>query len=112
MLMPENPLLDRAWARRGFQLNKMAMSLVDPANRKAFMDDEVQYLSRFDLTQEESAAVLSRDWRQMVCLGGNLFFLLKLTAIQPVPITQVAAAQVEMDHEAFLTERLGYKRDG
>ena len=111
-LMPDNPLLDRAWSLSGFNLNKMAMSLVEPENREAFRADEHAYLERFDLNAQEKAAIIARDWREMVCLGGNLFFILKITAIDPIPITEVAARQVEMEHEAFLSERLGYPRNG
>ena len=111
-LMPGNPLLDRRWALRGFQLNKMAMPLVDPINREAFRADECAYLERFSLSAEEKSAVISRDWRAMVCLGGNLFFILKITAIDPTPITEIGTQQVEMEHELFRAESLGYKLHG
>jgi protocatechuate 4,5-dioxygenase alpha chain len=48
----------------------------------------------------------------MVRLGGNLFFILKISAVDPTPITQIGAAQAGMTHEDFLYERLGKKRNG
>ena len=48
----------------------------------------------------------------MVRLGGNLFFILKISAIDPTPITQIGADQAGMEHTAFLTQRLGKKIDG
>jgi protocatechuate 4,5-dioxygenase alpha chain len=52
---------------------------------------------------------MSRNWREMVRLGGNLFFILKISAIDPVQLTEIGAHQAGMDHDAFLRERLGKK---
>jgi len=105
--IPETPLYDRAGSLRGYRINKMAMSLGDPANRAAFKADEDTFLDRFGLSMEEKAAVKARDWQNMVRLGGNVFFILKISAIDPVSLTQIGAAQVGMPHEIFLKERLG-----
>ena len=90
----------------------MAMSLEEPANREAFRADECAYLERFSLREQERAAVINRDWRAMASLGGNLFFILKTTAIDPKPITKIGAQQVEMEHEVFRNDRLGYQHHG
>jgi protocatechuate 4,5-dioxygenase alpha chain len=87
----------------------MAMGLGDAANREAFRQDESAYVDRFGLTPEEKEAVMTRNWREMVRLGGNLFFILKISAIDPVKMTEIGAHQAGMDHEAFLRERLGKK---
>ncbi|NBE95597.1 extradiol ring-cleavage dioxygenase [Nonomuraea sp. KC401] len=107
--IPDTPLLDRERQLRGYRMNKMAMGLGDPANRAAFKADEPAYLDRFGLNEEEKAAVLSRDWKEMVRLGGNLFFILKISAVDPVRITEIGAHQAGMDHESFLRDRLGKK---
>lgn len=110
--IPETPLFDRARATYGYQLNKMAMSLVHAENRAAFKADEPAYLDRYGLTDEQKAAVGARDWEEMIRLGGNLFFILKISAIDPVPITAIGAAQAGMEHSEFLTKRLGKKING
>ena len=107
--IPETPLFDRKRSLRGYRINKMAMGLGDPANRKAFREDESAYLDRFGLTPEEKEAVMTRNWREMVRLGGNLFFILKISAVDPVRITEIGAHQAGMDHDTFLRERLGKK---
>lgn len=107
--IPDTPLFDRDGNIRGYRLNKMAMALGRPENRAAFAADEAAFLDRFGLSAEEKAAVQARDWREMVRLGGNLFFILKISAVDPVPITQIGAAQAGMAHDAFLAERLGKK---
>ena len=82
--IPDTPLFDRKRSLRGYRINKMAMGLIDPANREAFRLNEEAYLDRFGLTPEEKTAVMSRNWREMVRLGGNLFFILKISAVDPV----------------------------
>ena len=107
--IPDTPLFDRKRSLRGYRINKMAMGLGDPANREAFRKDESAYLDRFGLTPEEKQAVMTRNWREMVRLGGNLFFILKISAVDPVRITEIGAHQAGMDHADFLRDRLGKK---
>lgn len=111
-LIPETPLLDRAHKHLGYELNKMANSLSRPENRAAFKSDEDSYLERFALTEDQRKAVLARDWEAMMRLGGNLFYVLKISAVDPVPITAIGAAQAGMTHEDFLEQRLGKKLNG
>lgn len=103
----ETPLFDREANLQGYKLNKMAMSLGTPDNRAAFKADEDAYLRRFGLDDATRAAVAARDWAEMVRLGGNLFFILKISAVDPFPITAIGAAQAGMTHEDFLKQRLG-----
>ena len=105
--IPDTPLFDRDSNLQGYKLNKMAMSLGRPENRAAFKAAEDAYLRRFGLDDATRAAVAARDWHEMVRLGGNLFFILKISAVDPTPITAIGAAQAGMTHEQFLKERLG-----
>jgi len=107
MQIPETPLFDRERSLKGYRLNKMAMALGQEANREAFKADEDAYFDHFGLSEDEKAAVKARDWHEMVRLGGNLFFILKISAIDPTPMTQIGAAQAGMDHDEFLKQRLG-----
>ena len=105
--IPDTPLFDRKRSLAGYRINKMAMALTQPANREAFKADEGAYLDRFGLTPEEKGAVMSRNWREMVRLGGNLFFILKISAIDPAVMTEIGANQAGLPHDQFLRERLG-----
>ncbi|WP_262273261.1 alpha/beta fold hydrolase [Microvirga yunnanensis] len=107
--IPDTPLFDRKRSLQGYRINKMAMGLGDPANREAFRENESAYLDRFGLTPEEKEAVMTRNWREMVRLGGNLFFILKISAVDPVRITEIGAHQAGMEHADFLRDRLGKK---
>ena len=109
--LADTPLFDRKAGIRGYKLNKMAMSLGEEPNRKAFLADEEAFLDSYGLDAETKAAVMARDWHEMVRLGGNLFFILKISAIDPTPIIAIGAAQAGMSVEDFMIQRLG-KRNG
>lgn len=110
--LAQTPLFDRDHSTRGYKINKMAMALCKAENRKAFVENEDAFLDRFGLNAQEKQAVLSRDWHEMMRLGGNLFFILKISAIDPVPITAIGAAQAGMEHQDFLKNKLGKKDHG
>ena len=105
--IPDTPLFDRKRTLAGYRINKMAMALSQPANRDAFKANEEAFLDRFGLLPEEKAAVMARNWREMVRLGGNLFFILKISAIDPAVMTEIGAHQAGLPHDQFLRERLG-----
>jgi len=105
--IPDTPLFDRARQLRGYRLNKATMSLRFPEFREAFRRDETAYCERFGLSAEETRAVLARDWREMIRLGGNVFYVLKISAIHPAKMTEIGAHQAGMEHERFVRERLG-----
>lgn len=110
--IPDTPLFDRKRANQGYALNKMAMGLSTAEGREAFLADEDAYLDRFNLTDDQRAAVKARDWAEMVRLGGNLFYILKISAVDPTPIREIGAAQAGMDLQEFLDTRLGKVTNG
>lgn len=110
--IPDTPLFDRPRSNTGYALNKMAMGLSTPEGRAAFLADESAYLDRFTLTPDQRAAVVARDWAEMVRLGGNLFYILKISAVDPTPIRAIGAAQAGLSLDAFLDTRLGKVTNG
>lgn len=110
--IPETPLFDRPRSTAGYALNKMAMGLSTPQGRADFLADEDAYLARFNLSPDQLAAVKSRDWAEMVRLGGNLFYILKLSAVDPTPIREIGAAQAGLSIDTFLDTRLGKVTNG
>jgi protocatechuate 4,5-dioxygenase alpha chain len=67
-------------SRRGYRLNRMAMSLSDPENRRRFCADEQAYMTEMGLSEPEKDAVRRRDWGKMLAQGGNIYLLLKIGA--------------------------------
>ena len=110
--IPETPLFERQRNQLGYAMNKMAMALSKPENREAFKTDESAFIDLYGLTSEQKQAVMDRDWKEMVRLGGNLFYILKITAVDPLPLTKIGAAQAGMNYEEFLKSRLGKEDNG
>ena len=54
----------------------MAMSLTDPANRKAFVADEDGYSRNQGLTDVEIAMVRDRDLKAMIEAGGSIYLII------------------------------------
>lgn len=78
--IPGTYVFDSRLARSGQGLNRFAMSLNHAENREAFRADEVAYLGRFGLTDEQRDRVLERDWLALVRSGMNIYYALKLAA--------------------------------
>ena len=66
-------------SRQAYHLHKFCMSLMEPANREAFREDERAYLDKFRMGEEQKQAVLDRDFSRLIDLGGNIYFLVKLS---------------------------------
>ena len=66
-------------SRQAYHLHKFCMSLMDADNRAAFKADERAYLDRFRMSDEQKQAVLERDFSKLIDLGGNIYFLVKLS---------------------------------
>ena len=66
-------------SRQAYHLHKFCMSLMDKDNRNAFKADERAYLDRFRMSEDQKQAVLARDFNKLIELGGNIYFLVKLS---------------------------------
>jgi protocatechuate 4,5-dioxygenase alpha chain len=78
--IPGTYLFDAERSKAGYHLNMFCMSLLKPENRQAFRADEVAYLDRFPMTEEQRRTVLDRDWLGMIKVGGNIYYTAKLGA--------------------------------
>ena len=67
-------------SRQAYHLHKFCMSLMNAANRDRFRQDERAYLDQFRMSEEQKQAVLDRDFNQLIELGGNIYFLVKLAS--------------------------------
>lgn len=112
--IPGTYVFDLATSRRGYELNRLGMSLTVPANREAFLADEAAYLERFALTPEQREAVRARDWLALVKLGANIYFVYKLGALQKPPLSMavLGAAQVRLPVEEFVRRNIERGLDG
>ena len=112
--IPGTYVFDLATSRRGYELNRLGMSLTVPANRAACLADEDAYLDRFTLTPEARAAVKARDWLTLVKLGANIYYVYKLTGLRGAParMSDLGAAQAGLSPDEFMRSNLERGRAG
>jgi len=77
--IPGTTVFNALRSRQAYHLHKFCMSLMSPENREAFRADERAYLDRFRMSEEQKQAVLDRDFTKLIDLGGNIYFLVKLS---------------------------------
>ena len=77
--IPGTTVFNALRSRQAYHLHKFCMSLMQPDNREAFRAGERAYLDRFRMSDEQKQAVLERDFTKLIDLGGNIYFLVKLS---------------------------------
>ena len=96
-----------ARSQQGYRINKLAMSLTDPANRDAFRADERAYMAKFGLTEAEMGLVGKRDWTGLVEAGGSIYVLLKIAATVGQNLLQIGAQMRGETLDDFMAGRPG-----
>jgi protocatechuate 4,5-dioxygenase, alpha chain len=111
--VPGTYVFDGEQSRRGYRLNTMFMSLRHPKNRELFLTDEVGYCRSYGLTEEQRQAVLQRDWKRMMDLGGNIFYVFKLAMTDQKSMQYLGGVFSGMTEEEFVAMmRAGGRTDG
>jgi protocatechuate 4,5-dioxygenase, alpha chain len=105
--IPGTFVFDADRSRQGYHLNMFCMSLMKADNRKAFKANEAEYLDRFALTPEQREAILTRDYNQMLELGGNIYFTAKLGATDGHSFQHMAAVMTGSTQEDYAKMMLG-----
>jgi protocatechuate 4,5-dioxygenase alpha subunit len=101
------PVFTGERSRAGYRLNRMAMSLNDPGNRKAFIADETAYLRGMGLSDAELDLVRRRDWKGMIEAGGNIYLIIKIAGALGIALYEVGAHTAGMTLEQFMAQRKG-----
>ena len=99
--IPGTYVFDADRSRQGYHLNMFCMSLMKDENRKAFKANEAGYLKKFNLTPEQTDAVLKRDYNLMLELGGNIYFTAKLGATDGHSFRHLAAVMTGSTQEDY-----------
>jgi len=100
-VIPGTYVFDAQRARQGRALNAFCGALQTPQQRQSFKDDPASFLDAFDLTPAQREAVLSRDYNAMLELGGNIYFLSKIAAVDGHSFQQIAASMCGVSVEDF-----------
>ena len=88
-------------AIEGRHLNRFCMSLMSAANRLRFKADERSYLDEWQMSEAQKQAVMKRDFKALLEQGGNIFFVLKIAAVDGRPTQSVAASFAGQSTEAY-----------
>ena len=88
-------------ARKGYNINQFAMSLMKAENRERFKADESAYLDDWHLTPKAKQAVLDRDYNAMIDEGGNVYFLSKLFSTDGKSFQFAAGSMTGMTQEEY-----------
>lgn len=94
-------------SRKGYGLNKFAMSLTNPGNREAFCADEGAYMDRYHLTEQEKAMVGARDWDVLIQYGGNIYIMVKIAGTLGISLLAMGAQMRGQSLDAFMATRPG-----
>ena len=105
--IPGTFVFDAERSREGFGINMFCMSLMKDENRKAFKANEPEYLKRFNLTPEQTDAILKRDYNRMLELGGNIYFTAKLGATDGHSFQHLAALMTGSTQDGYAKMMLG-----
>ena len=97
-----------ARSAQGYKINKLAMSLTDPANRDAFKADERGYMKRFGLSETEMGLIAARDWNGLVAAGGSIYLLIKIGGSVGQNLLQMGARMRGETLEQFMQTRAGH----
>ncbi|WP_066801347.1 protocatechuate 4,5-dioxygenase subunit alpha [Sphingomonas soli] len=99
--IPGTRVFTAARARKGYHLNQFAMSLMKAENRERWKADEAAYLEDWQLTPEQKAAVLARDYNTLLDLGGNIYFLSKVFSTDGQSFVQAVSTMTGVSVEEY-----------
>ena len=99
--IPGTFVFDAERSRQGYGINMFCMSLMKEDNRKAFKANEPEYLKKFNLTPDQTEAILKRDYNRMLELGGNIYFTAKLGATDGHSFRHLAAVMTGSTQEDY-----------
>lgn len=88
-LPPELDLFDEDTSRRGFRLNKAAYSLKHPEQRELFERDQEEWMSQFDLSEDERRLIRERDWIELWRRGMSIYTMIKLIGVTGTPLVEI-----------------------
>src|SRR3974390_3877722 len=109
--IPGTFVFDAERSRQGFGINMFCMSFMKDENRKAFKADEAEYLKKFNLTPEQTDAILTRNYNRMLELGGNIYFTAKLGATDGHSFQHLPALMTSNTQEDYAKLMLGGGRN-
>jgi protocatechuate 4,5-dioxygenase alpha subunit len=103
--IPGTTVFTGVLSQQGYRINKLAMSLTDPANRESFRADEQAYMAQYGLSTDEIDLVARRNWAGLIERGGNIYVLLKIAATVGQNLLQMGAQMRGETLDEFMKTR-------
>lgn len=103
--IPGTRVFTAARARQGYWLNQFAMSLMKSENRERWKADEARYLEDWPMSEAQKEAVMMRDYNRCLELGGNIYFIGKMFAVDGLSFVQGVSTMTDMnvgDYQAMM----------
>ena len=94
-------MFDGDQAQKGLALNRMCFSFNSVANRAAFLKDEDGYCRKYDLNEQQRAAIKARNVLKLIEAGGNVYYLAKFAGIFGLNVQDIGAQQTGMSVDDF-----------
>ena len=99
--IPGTTVFDADQSRRGYWLNQFCMSLMKPENRARFKANERAYLDEWAMTEEQKQALLARDLKGCIELGGNIYFLVKVGATDGTSVQNLVSKMTNLNEDEY-----------
>jgi len=100
-LIPGTYIFDGRMAMKGYNLNRMCYSFNSADNRKKFKNFPEAYCHSYNLAPEQIHAVTDLDVLRLLQLGGNIYYLAKLTGIYGMTVQDLGAQQTGLSLDEF-----------
>jgi len=112
--IPGTKVFNARRSRQAYHLHKFCMSLMQAENREKFKADERAYLDTFRMSEDQKQAVLDRDFNRLIELGGNIYFLVKLSNTDGWSVQKAVGSMTGMtaDEYAAMMRAGGRKAEG
>jgi protocatechuate 4,5-dioxygenase alpha chain len=112
--IPGTTVFTAGRSREAYHLHKFCMSLMEEPNRQAFKADERAYLDRYKMNEDQKQAVIDRDFNRLIDLGGNIYFLVKLSNTDGWSVQKAVGTMTGMtaDEYAAMMRAGGRSPDG
>ena len=104
--MPGTTVFDGAVSRKGYRINKFAMSFIKPENRDAFKADEEAFMEQWQLSEQERRFLRDRNFRGLIdeC-GGNIYMIMKIGNCTGHGLYHIGAQLRGQSFEDFMATR-------
>lgn len=104
--IPGTTIFDGVESRKGYRLNKFAMSFTRPENREAFMANEEAFMEAYSLNDQEKQFLRDRDFHGLIdqC-GGNIYMIMKIGTCTGHGLYHIGAQLRGQTFEDFMATR-------